>query len=121
MCPPNVLRPEALCTKIFARGDIANLICMTLSFMQQQQQKASAVGKSDVDLFIARTDTTYHQTQPASQSDSTQLKAGNSKFSSLSQNAFELVKIRLIYSSINCVRYARTDGRTNGRTNRQEA
>jgi len=51
--------------------------------MQQQQHKTSALSKPDVDLFIARTDrhatdTTYQSTnQPASQSDSTQLKAGN--------------------------------------------
>jgi len=37
------------------------------------QQKTSALGKTDVDLFIARTDTR----QTRSQSDSTQLKAGN--------------------------------------------
>jgi len=41
----------------------------------QQQQKTSELGKPDGDLFIARTDT-RHAT-PASQSDSTQLKAGN--------------------------------------------
>jgi len=39
------------------------------------QQKTSALGKPDADLFIARTDT-RHAT-PANQSDSTQLKAGN--------------------------------------------
>jgi len=49
------------------------------------QQKTSALGKPDANLFIARTDiltrdrhatdTTY---QPARQSDSTQLKSGNS-------------------------------------------
>ena len=38
------------------------------------QQKTSVLGKPDADLFIARTD--RHAT-PASQSDSTQLKAGN--------------------------------------------
>jgi len=49
----------------------------------QQQQKTSAFGKPNVDLFIARTDTrqtrlTTNQpaSQPASQSNSTQLKAG---------------------------------------------
>jgi len=50
--------------------------------MQQQQQKTSALGKPDVDLFIAQTLSDRHATrlttnQPASQSDSTQLKAGN--------------------------------------------
>jgi len=54
-------------------------------FMQQQQpqqQKTSALEKPDVDLFITRTDryatdTTITTNQPTSQSDSTQLKAGN--------------------------------------------
>jgi len=52
----------------------------SLSFMQQQQQKTSALGKPDVDLFIARTDTRQTRlttNQPASESDSTQVKAGN--------------------------------------------
>jgi len=38
-------------------------------------QKASALGKPDVDLFIALTD--RHDLPTTSQSDSTQLKAGN--------------------------------------------
>jgi len=43
-------------------------------------QKTSALGKPDVDLFIARTDTRQTRlttNQAASQSDSTQLKARN--------------------------------------------